>query len=147
MEHVCVSYHPLSGFISLLSSLNKRARKVYEALKADDEEEVIMYDEDGMVTEGLSSNAFVLMGVIVLSAHLHEILIPCQLISQDTIFTAPTDVVLPGTFRSLVLDVCKENKIAVSAECPQVSLIDRWQSVFITSMSNMLLPHMAPLGS
>jgi len=96
------------------------ARKVYEALKADDEEEVIMYDEDGMVTEGLSSNAFVLMG--------------------DTIFTAPTDVVLPGTFRSLVLDVCKENKIAVSAECPQVSLIDRWQSVFITSTTRSVMP-------
>jgi branched-subunit amino acid aminotransferase/4-amino-4-deoxychorismate lyase len=52
---------------------------------------------------------------------------------QDTVCTAPTDVVLAGTFRSLVLEVCAENHIPISLHCPQVSTIDRWQSVFITS--------------
>jgi branched-subunit amino acid aminotransferase/4-amino-4-deoxychorismate lyase len=40
-----------------------RARKVYEVLQAKDEEEVIMYDEEGLVTEGLSSNAFAIIDV------------------------------------------------------------------------------------
>ncbi len=34
-----------------LSSLAKRVRKVYETLQAKDEEEVIMYDEDRLVTK------------------------------------------------------------------------------------------------
>lgn len=95
------------------------ARKVYEALQAKDEEEVIMYDEDGLVTEGLSSNVFV--------------------IAEDTVCTAPTDVVLAGTFRSLVLEVCAENHIPISLHCPQVSTIDRWQSVFITSTTRVVM--------
>jgi hypothetical protein len=57
----------------------------------------------------------------------------CAPPAQDTVRTAPTDVVLAGTFRSLVLEVCAENHIPISLHCPQVSTIDRWQSIFITS--------------
>lgn len=57
----------------------------------------------------------------------------CAPPAQDTVRTAPTDVVLAGTFRSLVLEVCAENHIPISLHCPQISTIDRWQSIFITS--------------
>lgn len=51
--------------------------------------EVILYDEDGTVTEGLSSNVFALM-------------------PDGKLYTAPTGLVLAGSVRGAVLEVCKE---------------------------------------
>ena len=49
--HDCTRTQLLSARLTNLSSLAKRVRKVYETLQAKDEEEVIMYDEDRLVTK------------------------------------------------------------------------------------------------
>lgn len=62
---------------------------MYEALQAKDEEEMIMYDDEGSVTEGLSSNAFVITDVrygIVSFDHL-MMLTPYFFFRQRVLFT------------------------------------------------------------
>ncbi len=75
-----------------------------------------MYDEEGLVLEGLSSNVFVIM--------------------DQTLYTAPSDLVLEGTIRELLVNVCHSNQIPLVFQCPQVSHIDQWQAVLITSKLN-----------
>jgi len=98
-----------------------RIRKSLEENKGRDSNEVLMITEDGFITEGTQTNFFVLN-------------------SNGTIQTAPDEQILPGTIRNIVLDICKDVGIHVILEAPNVRTISKWESVFLTSSSRLILP-------
>jgi hypothetical protein len=89
-----------------------RIKKEYENKKGEGVNEVLF--PLGGIREGLTSNFFVID-------------------SQDNIVTAPDDVVLDGSIRKLVVDICKQNGINIKFECPNLQNIQSWKGAFITS--------------
>jgi len=83
--------------------------------------EVIMFDRDGRVTEGLQTNFFVVTG-------------------DGTVLTAPEERVLPGTVRKVVLEVAGESGIPVRFECPNINELESWESCFVCSTSRLVKP-------
>lgn len=83
--------------------------------------EVLMFDGDGSVSEGLQTNFFA--------------------VSPDgALLTAPDERVLAGTVRKVVLKVAKENGIPVRMECPSIHDLASWESCFICSTSRLVKP-------
>jgi len=72
-----------------------------------------MYDSDGNLYEGLSSNFYIYY--------------------NDTIYIAPEDAVLEGTIGKMVFKGCKEMNIPVRREFPKIKDIKKWAGAFITS--------------
>jgi branched-subunit amino acid aminotransferase/4-amino-4-deoxychorismate lyase len=83
--------------------------------------EVIMFDKDGCVTEGLQTNVFVFM-------------------ADGSLMTAPDERVLAGTVRKVVLQVAERENIPVRYECPSIHGLADWESCFICSTSRMVKP-------
>lgn len=82
--------------------------------------EVLLVDSEGYVTEGSRSNVFFIKG--------------------NTLYTASTLYVLPGTSRKRVLDICKERHVEV-AECRvSYSALNEFDAAFITGTSPLVLP-------
>lgn len=82
--------------------------------------EAILVNENNLITEGSKSNIFFL--------------------SNDTLFTAPDDMVLNGITRKHVLAICREHKIKYELKCVNVDDISKYEAVFITGTSPMVLP-------
>ncbi|ORY57361.1 D-aminoacid aminotransferase-like PLP-dependent enzyme [Neocallimastix californiae] len=82
--------------------------------------EIVMYDSDGNLYEGLSSNFYIYY--------------------NDTIYIAPEDAVLEGTIGKMVFKGCKEMNIPVRREFPKIKDIKKWAGAFITSTSRLVLP-------
>lgn len=89
--------------------------------------EVIMFDADGRVTEGLQTNFFAVA-------------------ADGTVLTAPDERVLAGTVRKVVLEVAHQNGIPVRFECPNISDLSTWESCFVCSTSRLVKP-IRELGS
>jgi len=83
--------------------------------------EVIMFDVDGQVTEGLQTNFFAIA-------------------PDGAVLTAPDERVLAGTVRKVVLEVAHEHGIPVRFECPNIHDLDTWESCFICSTSRLVKP-------
>eukprot|EP00736_Rhodelphis_marinus_P010877 Rmarinus@m.10019 len=94
-------------------------RKVFEEQIQGHVNEVLLCEEDGSLSEGLSSNVFAVM--------------------DGTIFTTDNRI-LKGTVRDLVLEVCADEGIPVALEAPRLQHVQRWEACFITSTSRLVLP-------
>lgn len=97
-------------------------RKQYEdKLKELGYEESLLVDDNGFIYEGLSSNFF--------------------LINQnDEIETSPDNLVLGGTLRKIVIDICEENNIKIIYQNPSIKSLESCKAAFITSTSRLILP-------
>jgi branched-chain amino acid aminotransferase len=82
--------------------------------------EAILVNENNLITEGSKSNIFFL--------------------SDDTLFTAPDDIILNGITRKHVLAICREHKIKYELKCVNADDISKYEAVFITGTSPMVLP-------
>jgi branched-subunit amino acid aminotransferase/4-amino-4-deoxychorismate lyase len=96
-------------------------RKTLEESMPKHVNEIVMQEADGRLSEGLSSNFFVLK-------------------KDGTLETAADEHVLPGTTRSMVLSVCRELNIPIEFKFPSVREIDDWEGACISSTSRLLLP-------
>mmetsp|Transcript_108110 Transcript_108110/g.207792 ORF Transcript_108110/g.207792 Transcript_108110/m.207792 type:complete len:375 (-) Transcript_108110:73-1197(-) len=83
--------------------------------------EVVMFDADGSVSEGLQTNFFAVS-------------------ADGVLLTAPDERVLAGTVRKVVLEVAKRNGIPVRMECPSINALSSWDSCFICSTSRLVKP-------
>ncbi|ORX87124.1 hypothetical protein BCR32DRAFT_324603 [Anaeromyces robustus] len=96
-------------------------RSSYEdQLSEKDLNEIVMYDSEGNLYEGLSSNFYIYY--------------------NDSIYIAPEDAVLEGTIGKMVFKGCKEMNILVKREFPNINDIKKWSGAFITSTSRLVLP-------
>ncbi|KAJ1906829.1 hypothetical protein IWQ60_011996, partial [Tieghemiomyces parasiticus] len=98
--------------------------------------EVLLLDgPDGHLTEGLSSNLFVVEERPNVPAD-HGTL------GRYQVLTAPPGTVLLGTIMKLVLQVCRESGIHVVERLPTLTALKQgqWQGAFITSTSRLVLP-------
>jgi branched-subunit amino acid aminotransferase/4-amino-4-deoxychorismate lyase len=95
-------------------------RQKFNQMKPQDVEEVVLMDEHGELSEGLTSN----FGVLV----------------KGTVQTAPEGKVLHGTMLQHVLDVLDKKKVQVVRQCPNIKDINDWEAAWISSTSRMLLP-------
>lgn len=97
-------------------------RQYLEALqKKAGVNEVVMFDADGSVSEGLQTNFFAVS-------------------ADGVLLTAPDERVLAGTVRKVVLEVAKSNGIPVRMECPNINSLSSWESCFICSTSRLVKP-------
>jgi len=82
--------------------------------------EVLLIDDDGNITEGSRSNIF--------------------FIKRNEVFTPPLESVLPGITRKYIISICNKLGIPVTEKNIHHSEITEFDSVFITSTSNNVLP-------
>lgn len=83
--------------------------------------EIVMYDENGYITEGLQTNFFAVS-------------------SDGTVFTAPDSLVLAGTVRKVVIEVAQKQGISLRFESPNMKDSSSWESCFICSTSRLVKP-------
>ncbi|TLX74383.1 aminotransferase class IV [Labilibacter sediminis] len=82
--------------------------------------EALLINHNGYITEGSRTNLFFIKG--------------------DTIYTAPSDLVLEGIIRSKVMEIIEENNYSLKTECIHTSSIDQLDAAFITGTSSRILP-------
>jgi len=100
--------------------INHRLRSsIYHRLIATNAYEALLVDSDGFITEGSRSNIFFL--------------------SEGKLFTAPDSKVLGGITRKHVLDICRANNFQIRFECIHFETIHKFESVFMTGTSPMVL--------
>lgn len=97
----------------LRSSINDKLVKegAYEAL---------LVNENNLVTEGSRSNIFFL--------------------KDETLLTAPDNMILSGITRKHILEICIENCINVELACTSIYDLSEYNAVFMTGTSPMVLP-------
>merc|ERR1712232_587187 len=83
--------------------------------------EVLMFDSEGLISEGLQTNFFAIA-------------------PDGTTFTAPDERVLAGTVRKVVLQVAQQHGIPVKLECPNIREAASWESCLIGSTSRLAKP-------
>ncbi|KAK9811374.1 hypothetical protein WJX72_002754 [[Myrmecia] bisecta] len=96
-----------------------RQRRVWEADKPADVNEVLLMDGEGNILEGLSSNFFAVV--------------------DGTLQTADEGI-LKGTVREVALQVCKREGIPVQLKAPNMRNFNRFEGAFISSTSRLVLP-------
>lgn len=82
--------------------------------------EVLLVDREGYITEGSRSNVF--------------------FIKNDTLYTASTAYVLPGTSRKRVFDICKEQAIPIVEQRVAATAVQDYEAAFLTGTSPLILP-------
>jgi branched-chain amino acid aminotransferase len=93
---------------------------IKEKLVQEEAYEAILVNENNLITEGSKSNIFFL--------------------SNDTLFTAPDNLILNGITRKHVLAICREHKIRYELKCVNADDISKYDAVFMTGTSPMVLP-------
>jgi branched-chain amino acid aminotransferase len=99
---------------------HKLRSSIYHKLILDGGYEALLVNENGLVTEGSRSNIFFL--------------------KDDTLVTAPDDIILSGITRKHILEICSENNIKVTMACVEADRISEYDAVFMTGTSPMVLP-------
>ncbi|MDR1755811.1 MAG: aminotransferase class IV [Culturomica sp.] len=82
--------------------------------------EAVLTDREGRVTEGSRSNLF--------------------LVKNGRFYTAPDTLVLPGTSRKRILDICKEMHWPVVEEAVPYDALGEYEGAFLTGTSPLILP-------
>jgi len=95
-------------------------RQQIEQNKLPNTNEIVMAEPNGFLTEGMTSNFFT--------------------IEKGIICTAPDSLVLNGTVRRALLQLCKERAIPIEMRMPNVNDAKEWEGCFITSTSRLVLP-------
>lgn len=102
--------------------LNERLRlSVNEALQKKHAYEALLVNHEGYITEGSRSNVFFVA-------------------ADRKIFTAPDSMVLSGITRKHVINLCQNEGIELVYQAIRAEDVSRFQSVFITGTSPMVLP-------
>ena len=99
---------------------HKLRSSIFHKLILDGGYEALLVNEKGEITEGSRSNIFFL--------------------KNNTLVTAPENVILCGITRKYILDICTENNIKVKLACVKADLLSEFESVFMTGTSPMVLP-------
>jgi branched-chain amino acid aminotransferase len=99
---------------------HKLRSSIFHKLILEGGYEAILVNENGVITEGSRSNIFFM--------------------KDDTLFTAPDNMILSGITRKHVLEICSENNIPVKMECIKASKLSDYDAVFMSGTSPMLLP-------
>lgn len=101
--------------------INHKLRlEIYHRLILEGGYEALLVNKSNAITEGSRSNIFFL--------------------KSDILVTAPENLILNGITRKYILDICRENKIKVKLDCVKVEDISKFDAVFMTGTSPMLLP-------
>jgi branched-chain amino acid aminotransferase len=101
--------------------INHRLRSsIYHKLIIEGGYEAILVNDNNLITEGSRSNIFFLKG--------------------ETLVTAPDNVILNGITRKHILQLCKENQIRIEFSCVNVNELEKYDAVFMTGTSPMVLP-------
>lgn len=82
--------------------------------------EVLLVDQEGYITEGSRSNVF--------------------FIKNNTLYTASTAYVLPGTSRKRVFDICKAHHLPIIEQRIPTHAIQEYEAAFLTGTSPLILP-------
>lgn len=82
--------------------------------------EVLLVDLNGRITEGSRSNVFFII--------------------EDTIYTAPSHLVLQGIMRQKVLGIIEQHKLDLKMECLPAAELGKVNAAFITGTSPRILP-------
>jgi branched-chain amino acid aminotransferase len=82
--------------------------------------EAILVNDDDLITEGSRSNVF--------------------FVKNNTLITAPDNLILKGITRKYIVEICNENAIEIKFECPKASEINQFDAAFMTGTSPMVLP-------
>jgi branched-chain amino acid aminotransferase len=82
--------------------------------------EALLVNENNLITEGSRTNIFFL--------------------KEETLITAPENVILNGITRKHILEICAENKIKVVFACVDADNIKEYEAVFMTGTSPIVLP-------
>lgn len=99
----------------------KERKNLEEIQREAGVDEVIMINSDGSISEGLQTNFFAVSRAGVIQ-------------------TAPSDLVLSGTVRKVVIEVAKDNNIPLEFQCPRITDASTWDSCFICSTSRLVKP-------
>lgn len=101
--------------------INSKLRSsIYYKLINEGGYEAILVNENNLITEGSRSNIF--------------------FVKNETLFTAPDNLILNGITRKHILEICRENKINVDLSCVNADDISEYEAVFMTGTSPMVLP-------
>jgi branched-chain amino acid aminotransferase len=101
--------------------INHKLRSaIYHKLILDGAYEALLVNQNNCVTEGSRSNIFFING--------------------DTLVTAPDKAVLGGITRKYILEICRENNIAIEFRCIEADKISEYESVIMTGTSPLVLP-------
>jgi branched-chain amino acid aminotransferase len=99
---------------------HKLRSSIFHKLILEGGYEALLVNENGEITEGSRSNIFFLR--------------------NDTLVTAPDNMILCGITRKHILDICSENNITIRFECIRADRISEYEAVFMTGTSPMVLP-------
>jgi branched-chain amino acid aminotransferase len=99
------------------NSLREYSNKL---IKESNVYEAILVDKQGNITEGSRSNIFMVKG--------------------NKVFTSPLEDVLPGITRNIIIDLCKEEGIALYEEKVHYSMVNKLDALFISGTSPKILP-------
>ncbi len=91
-----------------------------EEIQRKDVHEVLLVDHKGRITEGSRSNVFFII--------------------KDTIYTAPSNIVLQGIMRKKVLEIIDQCKLNLKMECLPAAELSKINAAFITGTSPRILP-------
>jgi branched-chain amino acid aminotransferase len=94
--------------------------EIYQRLIAENAYEALLVNRNNCITEGSRSNIF--------------------FISGNELLTAPDKEVLGGITRMHLIQICRERNIRVGFRCVGVDEIRRFDSVFMTGTSPVVLP-------
>ena len=99
---------------------HKLRSSIYHKLILESGYEALLVNERNLITEGSRSNIFFL--------------------KDGTLKTAPENVILNGITRKHILEICAENRIKVELECVNAEEIRKYEAVFMTGTSPIVLP-------
>jgi branched-chain amino acid aminotransferase len=99
---------------------HKLRSSIFHKLILEGGYEAILVNGNGVITEGSRSNIFFL--------------------KDNTLYTAPDNMILSGITRKHVLGICAENNIPVKMSCLKATNLSDYEAVFMTGTSPMVLP-------
>ena len=115
-----VSLHPVDSSRPMACVKSVNYLGSYHPLAEDPEAMEVLYCPEGEITESSHSNAFMLL--------------------DDKIVTAPEDRVLPGTMRSMILEIAGEAGLLVEERCPSTDELRHCEEFFISGSVKEILP-------
>jgi branched-chain amino acid aminotransferase len=98
----------------------KLKAEIYHQLILEGAYEALLVNRRNLITEGSRSNIF--------------------FVKDDTLVTAPDNMILNGITRKHILSICKENKIKVVLKSVNVNDLADFDAVFMTGTTPMVLP-------
>ncbi|MBK9389869.1 MAG: aminotransferase class IV [Bacteroidetes bacterium] len=101
--------------------INHKLRSdIYHKLILEGAYEALLVDHKNRITEGSRSNIF--------------------FIRDNTLFSAPEDIILNGITRKYIIEICREKNIKVIFEPVNANETEQYDSVFMSGTSPMVLP-------